>query len=100
MNGRESSFFIKAGVIPMKMIFRGAEDIVTETLKTPESEIWYQDMKDVPSIELPERALVAARMSLHWKADRHDKPVYVEDDNIVALYVVAYKRENGKMTTV
>ncbi|MFS7986858.1 hypothetical protein Hanom_Chr11g01015201 [Helianthus anomalus] len=37
-------------------------------------------MKDVPSIELPERALVAAGMSLHWKAERHDKPVYVEDD--------------------
>ncbi|KAJ0702276.1 hypothetical protein HanPI659440_Chr14g0527571 [Helianthus annuus] len=57
-------------------------------------------MKDVPSIELPERALVATEMSLHWKADRHDKLVYVEDDKIVALYVVAYKREHGKMTTV
>ncbi|MFS7990913.1 hypothetical protein Hanom_Chr11g01064561 [Helianthus anomalus] len=56
--------------------------------------------KDVPSIELPERALVAIGMSLHWKADRHDKAVYVEDDKIVALYVVAYKRGNGKMTTV
>ncbi|MFS7919126.1 hypothetical protein Hanom_Chr03g00209181 [Helianthus anomalus] len=39
-------------------------------------------------------------MSLHWKAERHDKPVYVEDDNIFALYVMAYKREHGKMTTV
>ncbi|KAJ0501224.1 hypothetical protein HanRHA438_Chr11g0498831 [Helianthus annuus] len=76
----------------MKMTFRGAEDIEVETLKTPESEIWYQDMKDVPSIELPERALVAVGMSLHWKAERHDKPVYVEDDKIVALYVVVYKR--------
>ncbi|MFS7977901.1 hypothetical protein Hanom_Chr10g00909421 [Helianthus anomalus] len=37
-------------------------------------------MKDVPSIELPKRALVAAGMSLHWKAKRHDKPMYVEDD--------------------
>ncbi|MFS7969585.1 hypothetical protein Hanom_Chr09g00810951 [Helianthus anomalus] len=74
-------FYIKAGVIPMKMTFRGAEDIEVETLKTPEMEIWYQDMKDVPSIELPERALVVA-------------------GTIVALYVVAYKRENGKMTTV
>ncbi|MFS7969583.1 hypothetical protein Hanom_Chr09g00810931 [Helianthus anomalus] len=74
-------FYIKAGVIPMKMTFRGAEDIEIETLKTPKMEIWYQDMKDVPSIELPGRALVAAGTS-------------------VALYVVAYKRENGKMTTV
>ncbi|KAM0045739.1 hypothetical protein Hdeb2414_s0009g00307531 [Helianthus debilis subsp. tardiflorus] len=57
-------------------------------------------MKDVPSFELPERALVAAGMSLHWKAERHDKPVYVEDDKIVALYVVVYRREHGKMTTV
>ncbi|KAF5781640.1 hypothetical protein HanXRQr2_Chr11g0486131 [Helianthus annuus] len=57
-------------------------------------------MKVVPSIELPERALVAVGMSLHWKAERHDKPVYVEDDKIVALYVVVYKREHGKMTTV
>ncbi|KAM0025404.1 hypothetical protein Hdeb2414_s0021g00574221 [Helianthus debilis subsp. tardiflorus] len=39
-------------------------------------------------------------MSLHWKAEHHDKLVYVEDDKIVALYVVAYKREYGKMTTV
>ncbi|KAM0010652.1 hypothetical protein Hdeb2414_s0071g00773451 [Helianthus debilis subsp. tardiflorus] len=93
-------FFIKAGVIPMKMSLRGAEDIEVETLKTPESEKWYQDMKDVPSIELSERVLVAAGTSLHWKADRHDKPVYVEDDKIVALYVVAYKREHGKMNTV
>ncbi|KAM0009820.1 hypothetical protein Hdeb2414_s0085g00783031 [Helianthus debilis subsp. tardiflorus] len=78
-------FYIKRGVIPVKMNFRGAEDIVVETPKTPEAEIW---------------ALVAAGMSLHWKAEPHDKPVYVEDDNIVALYVVAYKRENGKMTTI
>ncbi|KAJ0500705.1 hypothetical protein HanRHA438_Chr11g0491891 [Helianthus annuus] len=73
-------FYINAGVIPMKMTFRGAEDIEVETLKTPQAEIWYQDMKDVPSIELPERGLVAAGMSFHWKADHHDKPVYVEDD--------------------
>ncbi|KAJ0603897.1 hypothetical protein HanHA300_Chr02g0043411 [Helianthus annuus] len=57
-------------------------------------------MKDVPFIELPERALVSAGMSLHWKAERHDKSDYVEDDKIVCLYVVAYKREHGKMTTV
>ncbi|KAJ0715357.1 hypothetical protein HanPI659440_Chr13g0500181 [Helianthus annuus] len=93
-------FYIKRGVIPVKMTFRGAEDIVIEILKTLEAEIWYQDIKDVPSIELLERALVAAGMSLHWKVERHDKPVYVEDDKIVALYVMAYKRENGKMITV
>ncbi|MFS8018897.1 hypothetical protein Hanom_Chr15g01397511 [Helianthus anomalus] len=49
----------------MRMAFRGTEDIVVETMKTPESEIWYQDLKDIPSIELPERALVATGMSLH-----------------------------------
>ncbi|KAJ0788418.1 hypothetical protein HanPI659440_Chr05g0191451 [Helianthus annuus] len=72
------------GTIPLQVPpVQGVEDIEVETLKTLESEVWYQDMKDVPSIELPERALVAAGMSLHWKADRHDKPV-----------------EHGKMTTV
>ncbi|MFS7977620.1 hypothetical protein Hanom_Chr10g00906161 [Helianthus anomalus] len=45
-------------------------------------------LKDVPSIELPEKALVAAKMSLHWKADLHDRPVYVEDD-----------KKKGKMST-
>ncbi|KAJ0791459.1 hypothetical protein HanOQP8_Chr01g0005781 [Helianthus annuus] len=93
-------FFIKAGVIPMKMIFRGTEDIVVENMKIPESKIWYQDLKDIPSIELPERALVAAGMSLHWKMDHEDKPVYMEDDRIVSLYVVSYKMEKGKMTTI
>ncbi|MFS7911775.1 hypothetical protein Hanom_Chr02g00122071 [Helianthus anomalus] len=39
-------------------------------------------------------------MSLHWKVERHDKRVCVEDDKIVALYVLAYKREHGKMTTI
>ncbi|MFS8018276.1 hypothetical protein Hanom_Chr15g01390181 [Helianthus anomalus] len=67
---------------------------------TLETKIWYQDIKDVLSVELHEKDLVAAKMYLHWKADRHDKPVYVEDDKIIALYVVAYKRENGKMSTV
>ncbi|KAF5763824.1 hypothetical protein HanXRQr2_Chr15g0684941 [Helianthus annuus] len=72
-------FYIKRGVILVKMSFRGAGDILTETLKTHETEIWYQDIKDVPSIELPEKALVAAKMSQHWKTDRHDKTVYAED---------------------
>ncbi|KAF5822881.1 hypothetical protein HanRHA438_Chr01g0032751 [Helianthus annuus] len=93
-------FFIKVGVISMKMTFRGTEDIVVDNMKTPQSEIWYQDLKDVPSIELPKRALVAAGMSLYWKMDREDKPVYMEGDKIVSLYIVAYKRENGRMATV
>ncbi|KAM0067205.1 hypothetical protein Hdeb2414_s0002g00058271 [Helianthus debilis subsp. tardiflorus] len=39
-------------------------------------------------------------MSLHWKMDREDKPVYMEKDTIVSLYAVAYKREKGRMTTI
>ncbi|KAJ0765955.1 hypothetical protein HanPI659440_Chr08g0309731 [Helianthus annuus] len=53
-------FFIKSAVIPMKMAFRGKEDIMIETIQTPFSETWFQDLKDVLSIELPEKALVAA----------------------------------------
>ncbi|MFS7953485.1 hypothetical protein Hanom_Chr07g00619221 [Helianthus anomalus] len=60
----------------------------------------FRDLKDIPSIELPERALVATGMSLHWKMYREDKPVYMEEDTIVSLYVVAYKREKGRMTTI
>ncbi|MFS7918942.1 hypothetical protein Hanom_Chr03g00207111 [Helianthus anomalus] len=93
-------FFIKAGVIPMRMTFRGIEDLVVESMQIPESEIWYQDLKDIPSIELPKRALVTAGMSLHWKMDREDKPLYMEDNRIVSFYVAAYKREKGKMTTI
>ncbi|KAF5795006.1 hypothetical protein HanRHA438_Chr08g0346071 [Helianthus annuus] len=76
-------FFIKAGVIPLKMVFRGKEDVVTETIQTPFSEAWYQDIKDVLSIALPEKALVGAGMSLCWRMNREDKPV-----------------EGGKMATV
>ncbi|MFS7980334.1 hypothetical protein Hanom_Chr10g00938231 [Helianthus anomalus] len=61
------------------MTFWGTKDIVVETMKTLESEIWYQDLKDISSIELPERALVATGMSLHWC---EDKPVYMEGDKI------------------
>ncbi|MFS7931584.1 hypothetical protein Hanom_Chr04g00357681 [Helianthus anomalus] len=39
-------------------------------------------------------------MSLLWRMDREDKPVYMEDGKIVSLYIVPYKREGGKMTTV
>ncbi|KAJ0779259.1 hypothetical protein HanPI659440_Chr06g0224551 [Helianthus annuus] len=56
-NWKPKFFFIKAGVIPMKMVFRGKEDVATETIQTPFSESWYQDLKDVPSIALPEKAL-------------------------------------------
>ncbi|KAM0048750.1 hypothetical protein Hdeb2414_s0008g00278071 [Helianthus debilis subsp. tardiflorus] len=59
-------FFIKAGVIPMKMVFRGKEEVATKTIQTPYSEAWYQDIKDVLSIALPEKALVGAAMSLCW----------------------------------
>ncbi|KAJ0807733.1 hypothetical protein HanOQP8_Chr00c003g0684191 [Helianthus annuus] len=76
-------FFIKSGVILVKTDFRGVEEIPPETLEAPVIEIWYQDIKKIPSIELPKRALVAAKMSLFWKADRHDKPVYVEDKTTV-----------------
>ncbi|MFS7997451.1 hypothetical protein Hanom_Chr12g01141961 [Helianthus anomalus] len=78
-------FFIKARVIPMKITFRGKDDIVQETIQTPLSETWYQDLKDVPSIELPERALVAAGMSLFWRMEREDKPVYMEGDTTVNI---------------
>ncbi|KAJ0495932.1 hypothetical protein HanIR_Chr12g0614451 [Helianthus annuus] len=38
-------------------------------------------------------------MSLNWKMDRDDKPVYTEGGHVVSLYVVAYKREGGRMGT-
>ncbi|KAJ0846391.1 hypothetical protein HanRHA438_Chr15g0724271 [Helianthus annuus] len=34
-------FFINVGVILMKMVFRGKEDVPTETIQTPFSEAWY-----------------------------------------------------------
>ncbi|KAM0008497.1 hypothetical protein Hdeb2414_s0113g00799051 [Helianthus debilis subsp. tardiflorus] len=39
-------------------------------------------------------------MSLNWKMDRDDKPVYTEEGHVVSLYVVAYKREKGRMGTI
>ncbi|KAJ0735265.1 hypothetical protein HanPI659440_Chr11g0430171 [Helianthus annuus] len=93
-------FFIKAGVIPMRMVLRGKEDVPIETLQTPSEETWYQDLKEIPNIALPEKALVGAGMSLNWKMDRDDKPVYTEGGHVVSLYVVAYKREGGRMGTI
>ncbi|KAJ0480603.1 hypothetical protein HanIR_Chr13g0633601 [Helianthus annuus] len=76
---KQKFFFIKVGVIPMRMTFRGKEDVPTETIQTPMDENWYQDLKDVPSIALPEKALVGAGMSLNWRMHREDRPVYTED---------------------
>ncbi|KAM0057746.1 hypothetical protein Hdeb2414_s0005g00161971 [Helianthus debilis subsp. tardiflorus] len=78
----------RAGVIPMKMVFRGKEDVVPETIHTPFSENWNQDLKDVSSIALPEKALVGVDMSHCWRMNREDKLVYTEDG------------KGGKMTTV
>ncbi|KAJ0599124.1 hypothetical protein HanIR_Chr03g0101321 [Helianthus annuus] len=39
-------------------------------------------------------------MSLNWKMDRDDKPVYTEEGHVVSLYVVAYKREKGRMGAI
>ncbi|KAJ0518627.1 hypothetical protein HanLR1_Chr11g0417371 [Helianthus annuus] len=97
---KKKFFFIKAGVIPVKMVLRGKDDVPIETLQTPADENWYQDLKDVPNIALPETALVGAGMSLNWKMERDDKPVYTEDGHIVSLYVVAFKREGGRMGTI
>ncbi|KAJ0583858.1 hypothetical protein HanHA89_Chr05g0181521 [Helianthus annuus] len=67
----------------MKMTFRGKEDVAIETIQTPFLETWYQDLKDIPLVELPEKALVGAGMSLFWQMDWEDKP-----------------REGGKMATI
>ncbi|KAJ0532131.1 hypothetical protein HanIR_Chr09g0393321 [Helianthus annuus] len=76
---KQKIFFIKAGVIPMRMVLRGKEDVPIEMIQTPVDENWYQDLKNVPNIALLEKALVGAIMSLNWKMDREDKPVYTED---------------------
>ncbi|MFS7946169.1 hypothetical protein Hanom_Chr06g00532871 [Helianthus anomalus] len=67
----------------MRMMFRGKEDVPNETIQTPVDENWYQDLKDVPSIALPEKALVGASMSLNWRMNREDKPMYMEGDKDV-----------------
>ncbi|KAJ0858820.1 hypothetical protein HanRHA438_Chr13g0605491 [Helianthus annuus] len=97
---KQKFFFIKVGVIPMRMMFWGKEDVPTETIQTPVDENWYQDLKDVPSIALPEKALVGASMRLNWRMNQEDKPVYMEGDKVVSLYVVAFEREGGEMATI
>ncbi|KAM0024744.1 hypothetical protein Hdeb2414_s0022g00619251 [Helianthus debilis subsp. tardiflorus] len=97
---KQKFFFIKVGVIPMRMTFRGKEDVPTKTIQTPVDEKWYQDLKDVPSITLPKKALVGAGMILNWRMDREDRLVYTEDGKVVSLYVVAFEREGGKMATI
>ncbi|MFS8003334.1 hypothetical protein Hanom_Chr13g01212781 [Helianthus anomalus] len=39
-------------------------------------------------------------MSLNCRMNREDKPVYMEGDKVVSLYVVAFEREGGKMATI
>ncbi|KAJ0456219.1 hypothetical protein HanIR_Chr15g0759921 [Helianthus annuus] len=39
-------------------------------------------------------------MSLNWRMNREEKPMYMEGDKIVSLYVVAFEREGGKMATI
>ncbi|KAJ0752745.1 hypothetical protein HanPI659440_Chr09g0327821 [Helianthus annuus] len=39
-------------------------------------------------------------MTLCWRMNREDKPVYMEGDKVVSLYVVAFEREGGKMATI
>ncbi|MFS7921048.1 hypothetical protein Hanom_Chr03g00232031 [Helianthus anomalus] len=58
------------------------------------------DLKDVPSIVLPEKALVGAGMSLFWRMEREDKPIYMEDSKVVSLYVIAFERDGGSMATI
>ncbi|KAM0027969.1 hypothetical protein Hdeb2414_s0019g00546451 [Helianthus debilis subsp. tardiflorus] len=91
---------IEPTVDRFRMIFRGKEDVPNETIQTLFSENWYQDLKDVPSIDLSEKALVGASMSLNWQMNREDKQVYMEDGKVVSLYVLAFEREGGKMATI
>ncbi|KAJ0670682.1 hypothetical protein HanOQP8_Chr13g0477321 [Helianthus annuus] len=39
-------------------------------------------------------------MSLNWRMDRDDKPMYTEGGHVVSLYVVAYQREGERMGTI
>ncbi|KAJ0546494.1 hypothetical protein HanIR_Chr08g0361651 [Helianthus annuus] len=98
---KQKFFFIKAGVIPMRMVLRGKEDVPIETLQTPSEETWYQDLKEIPNIALPEKALVGAGMSLNWKIDRDDKPVYTEGGHGTLFHcmLLLIKEKGGRMGT-
>ena len=76
---KQKFFYIKAAVIPMKMTFRAGEDIVLERQPIPHNEAWYQELREIPNVGLGERVLIAAGMSILWKPERHDRPVYTED---------------------
>ncbi|MFS8034604.1 hypothetical protein Hanom_Chr17g01583101 [Helianthus anomalus] len=78
----------------------GEKRIFLLRLFRPTNENWYQDLKDILSIALPEKALVGASMSLNWGMNQEEKPVYMEGDMIVSLYVVAFEREGEKMATI
>ncbi|KAJ0785758.1 hypothetical protein HanOQP8_Chr02g0046881 [Helianthus annuus] len=99
----------------MKMVFRGKAEAATETIQTPHSENWYQDLKDVPLITLSEKALVGAAVSLSWRMNREDKQVYMEGDkgkifrftlcaslSCIVRFVVSccFERKGGKMDTI
>ncbi|KAJ0744837.1 hypothetical protein HanPI659440_Chr10g0392161 [Helianthus annuus] len=90
---KKKFFFIKAGVVPVRMVLRGKEDVPIETLRTPSDETWYQDLKEVPNIALPEKALVGAGMSLNWKMDRDDKPLF-------HCMLLPTKENGGRMGTI
>ncbi|MFS8003819.1 hypothetical protein Hanom_Chr13g01218351 [Helianthus anomalus] len=60
-------------------------------------EFVYRTMNIEPSLE---KALVGAAMSLCWQMNRDDKPVYMEGDKVVSLYVISFEIEGGKMATI
>ncbi|KAM0010592.1 hypothetical protein Hdeb2414_s0072g00774061 [Helianthus debilis subsp. tardiflorus] len=94
---KQKFFFIKVGVIPMRMTFRGKEDVPTKTIQTLVDENWYQDLKDIPSIALPEKALVGANMSLNWRMNREDKPVYMEADKKGGKMAIVTKKPDEEL---
>ena len=76
---KQNLFYIKAAVIPMKMHFRAGEDILLENQPIPHNEVWYQELREIPNVSFGERILVAAGMSVLWKPERREQPVYTED---------------------
>ena len=76
---KQNFFYIKAAVVPLKMAFRAGDDILLEVQPIPHNEVWYQELREIPNIGLVERALVAAGMSIMWRPERRERPVYVEN---------------------